>query len=187
MLDRYHDELSDAFPALHCVLVGGVGVDQQHFDLASVTGIDQPGSVQTGNAVLQREAAAGKHQTCVSVGQSNRGAGRDERSAAAGGEHGTDPRREVDAGVAGPGVGGDTQFGIQTNDRDVKHAADIILQQPFGRDRRTQPRQPLPVWDPRAGRVGVRGNSCPDPGGGEGFSSVRGRSVAAQTGEERDR
>ena len=137
MLDRYHDELSDAFPALHCVLVGGVGVDQQNFDLASVTGIDQPGSVQTGNAVLQREAAAGQHQTCVPVGQSNRGAGRDERSAAAGGEHGTDPRREIDAGVAGSCVGGDTQIGIQTHDRHVKHAADIIVRHPSGRDRRT--------------------------------------------------
>jgi hypothetical protein len=45
-----------------------IGVEQQHPHLSPVAGVDQAGRVEEGDAVLERHARAGQHQSARAVG-----------------------------------------------------------------------------------------------------------------------
>ena len=52
-------------PRCTVVVLRRVGVDEQHLELAAVLRVDEPGRVQAGDAVLEREARAGQHEPGV--------------------------------------------------------------------------------------------------------------------------
>src|SRR5262249_23984808 len=95
LLDRLHDELCDAVTALHAIARVRIGVDEQHLDLVSVAGIDQPRRVETGDAVTQRQPTARLYEGGVTVRKRDRDAGRHEGSSSARFEVGILPRDEV--------------------------------------------------------------------------------------------
>ena len=67
--------------------------------------------------MAQGEAAAGEDEAGVAGGDGDGDAGRDERPPAAGGDHGVDLAGvEVEAGVAGVGVGRQRQLGVEADD-----------------------------------------------------------------------
>src|SRR5690606_24199323 len=87
--DRGDDELRDAHP----VLDGErrtPEVDERDLQLAAVVGVDRPGRVGDGDAVLRREPRAGAHLALVPFGNRDRPPGGDERDV---------PRREGDRRV----------------------------------------------------------------------------------------
>src|SRR4051812_9666591 len=62
VLDGLEHELRDALAPHDLEVLGRVGVDQQHLELAPIAGVDQAGRVQAGDAVLQCEAAPRLHE-----------------------------------------------------------------------------------------------------------------------------
>jgi hypothetical protein len=59
VLHPLQHQLGDAVAAVDVERLGGVGVEQDHLDLAAVGSVDQAGRVGDGEAVLERVAAAG--------------------------------------------------------------------------------------------------------------------------------
>src|SRR5579875_2778125 len=53
-----HDELRDAVPPSHLVVLLGIRVDEEDGDLPPVARVDQPRGVEAGHPVAQREPAA---------------------------------------------------------------------------------------------------------------------------------
>lgn len=84
LLDRLDHELCDPLPSLDHESLGGVGVDQQHLQLAAIVGIDQSRGVQAGHSVLEGKPAARLHEPGITAGYRNRDTGRDQGTTAAG-------------------------------------------------------------------------------------------------------
>ena len=75
---------------------GGIGVEQDHLDLAAVGGVDQAGRVGEADAVPQRDPAAREHEAGVAGWDRDRDAGRHERPPAGGGDRRVLPGTEVE-------------------------------------------------------------------------------------------
>ena len=66
--ERQHEKLGDAISGFDPKDLGRVGVEQQDANLTPIAGIDQTGSVDQGDAVLQSQTRPGKHQTGMTLG-----------------------------------------------------------------------------------------------------------------------
>lgn len=97
MLDCLDHQLSDPLSPSDLEVLGRIGVDEQHLQFASVTGVDEPRGVETCHAVFQREPAARLDEPRVAIGDGNGDAGGDERPLAAGAEQTVLPCQKVDA------------------------------------------------------------------------------------------
>src|SRR5690606_35266346 len=58
LLHLLDHELGDAVATLTAERFAGVQVDEEHLQLVAVAAVDQPGSVEAGHAVAERETAA---------------------------------------------------------------------------------------------------------------------------------
>ena len=128
-----HDELGDAIPSLHLEGLVGIEVHEQHLQLVPIARVDQAGRVEAGDAVAQGEAAAWLHEPRVALGQGEGDAGRDQGPSAAGLEPRRLPGHEVEAGIAGPRVGGQVEVGIEPHHRDrqlVAHGGEARTRRP---------------------------------------------------------
>lgn len=121
MLHPLHHELGDPLPPTHLEVLGRIGVHQQHLELSAVSAVDEPGGVQTGHAMLQRQTAARLDEAGMSFGDGHGEPGGDQRPTTAGGEHGVMGRREIEAGVTDTRIGGQGQFRVEAHHRDLKH------------------------------------------------------------------
>ena len=115
------DELCDALAPLHQEILVGVGVDQQHLELAPVAGIDEPRRVETGHAVFERQAAARLDEAGIALGNRDRGARGNEGAATAAGQQHIVTSDEVGARVSRSGVRGQWEIGIEAKQWDVEH------------------------------------------------------------------
>ena len=119
------DQLRDALAPLDEEILVGVGVDQQHLELAAIAGIDETGRVETGHAVLECQPTAGLDEAGVALGDRDRGTGGDEGTATAVGQQHIVAGDEVGAGITWSGVGGQRQIGIEAKQWDVEHGATL--------------------------------------------------------------
>ena len=87
--------------------------------------------------MAQGEAAAGLHEPGVALGEGEGDAGGHDRPPAAAAQHRRLAGHQVGAGVAGPGVGGQRQVGVEPDHGDLQHAA--IIAAPRLLDRATVP------------------------------------------------
>jgi oligoribonuclease len=120
--DRLDHKLGDAVAPLYLVRRCRIQVDEDHGQLVTVSGVDEPGTVEDSHAVAQGQAAARLNEAGVSLRDGDRDPGGDEGAATARRQHGTRPGHEVGAGIRRPGVGGQRQVGIELEHRDGKHA-----------------------------------------------------------------
>ena len=74
--DRCQDQLGDAFPALDCEGILSE-IDQNDLDLAAIVAVDSAGRVQTGQAMLCRQAGAGPNLDFITLRNGDRQPGRD--------------------------------------------------------------------------------------------------------------
>ena len=65
--DFLYDQLRDAIAALHHVVGGGIGVEENHLDLAPIRAIDQTRTVDHGDSVFQRQTTTWQHERGVSA------------------------------------------------------------------------------------------------------------------------
>ena len=119
--DGLHDQLRDAFAPSHLERFGRVVVDQAHLELAAVARVDQARRVEAGHTVFEGETAAGLYEPGVPLGQGDRHASGDQRPAIRGREGHVLAGQEVHAGVAGTGIGGQGQVGVEAEDGQIEH------------------------------------------------------------------
>ena len=117
--DRHHDELRDAIARLERVRRALVGIEQDHLDLAAVSGVEGARGVDDREAVLRGESAARDDEPDVAVGKGDGGAGADE-GALARPQFDRLRRRSVGSGVTRMRVLGNVVPGEQH--LDVGHA-----------------------------------------------------------------
>ena len=94
-----------------------VGVEQHDLDLAAVRGVDQARRVGQRQAVVQGVAAARQHEPGVADGDGD-GDARRHQQPPTGRRHDavlTGP--QIEAGIAGVGVGGQREVGVESDDR----------------------------------------------------------------------
>lgn len=127
MLDPLDHQLSDPLAPHDPELLGWIGVDQEHLQLAAVARVDQPGRVETGHPMGQCQAAARLDEPGVSGWYRDGQARRDEGSASAWLEHRTFAGPQVETSVAGTGVSGKWELGVETADRDLDHECRLAL------------------------------------------------------------
>lgn len=114
-------QLSDPFASPDLERFGGIGVDQQHLQFASVPTVDQAGRVENRHTMASCQTTAGLHEARVTI--------RDRHGEARGHETPTPCWRERDifgcdqvaASVSGLRVGRERQVGIETKDREFEH------------------------------------------------------------------
>ena len=119
--DRLHPldhQLGDPVPPPDPVGDLGVGVDQQDRQLVPVPGVDQSGRVEAGHPVTQGQAAPRLDEAGVALGEGQGDAGRHHRPSPVRLEEHLDPGHQVGPGVAGMGVGGQRQVGVEPHHRD---------------------------------------------------------------------
>ncbi len=126
--DPVNHQLGDAVAPLDLVGRERVQVDEQDPELVAIPGVDETGAVEHGDAVAQRQAAAGLHEPGVSLGNGDGDAGGDEGPAAGRRQHNAAAGDEIGPGVARPGVGGQCQVGIEGEDGDLNHALNATVE-----------------------------------------------------------
>ena len=82
VLDPLDHELRDPITAVDLVGGLGIGVHEQHLDLAAVLRVDEARCVEHRDAVLQREARTWEHEAAVAGRDRDGEAGGHERPAA---------------------------------------------------------------------------------------------------------
>ena len=121
-LPRPHDDqLGDPVPPAHGVVLHRVMVDQNHLELAPVAGVDQPRRVEAGHAVAQRQTAAGQDEPGVPLRDGHRDSRRHQRPAAPGRQHDGLAGHQVRSGIAGSGVRGHPQVGVELMQGHAQH------------------------------------------------------------------
>ena len=125
MLDPLNDELCDALTAHDAKGVLGIGVDEQHLELAAIAGVDETRRVEARDPVLQGEPAAWLHEAGIPDGYCNGGAGGHERSSATRRELDVVARDEVGTRITVGGVGRHREVGVEADDRNLEHGGTI--------------------------------------------------------------
>ncbi len=125
VFDRLDHQLGDAFPPGDVEVLCRVGVDQQDLQLAPVTRVDQTGGVETRDAVLERQAAAGLDEARVTDGNRHGHTRVNQRPSPAVGQGQILAGTQVDPRVTGFGVLRERQLGIQADNFHVQHFGEI--------------------------------------------------------------
>ena len=118
LVDPLDHQLGDAVAAVDPVVDVGVGVDQHRLDLAPVRGVDQPGSVDDADAVLQREPRPRHDEPAVTDRDRDRDAGRHQDAVPAGTDHGVLTGVQVESGIARVCVRRERELGIELDEVD---------------------------------------------------------------------
>ena len=110
--------------------LGRVGVDEQHLELVAVAAVDEPRRVEAGDAVPQRQAAAGLHEPGVALGDGDRDARSGTRARPPAGASVTRLAGHAGRGRRRPGLAyaGSGQVGVEADDGDdeaVRHGATV--------------------------------------------------------------
>jgi len=111
-LHPLHHQLRDPVAPADFEVSDRISVDDNDRDLVAVAGVDQARTVGERDPMAQRQSAARLNEPGVAGRDRHPDAGRDERSAAAGGDHRACARHQVGSGVARSGVRGGRQTGI---------------------------------------------------------------------------
>ncbi len=114
-------QLCDAVAAVHVIGLGGIGVEQHNLDLAAVGAVDEARRVDHADAVFEGETAAWQHEACVAGRYGDGDARGHEQPAACRSQVAIVAGAQVEAGITRMGVGGQSQIGVESNDRDGKH------------------------------------------------------------------
>jgi hypothetical protein len=72
MLNSLNNKLRNALTAFDLEVFNRIGVDQQHFEFASVATVDKARRIETGNAVLQSKTASRLHESGMALGDRHR-------------------------------------------------------------------------------------------------------------------
>ena len=126
MLDSLDDELGDPLAPRDGVGFGRVEVDQDDPKLTPIARIDQAGRVEACDPVLEGEAAARLDESGVAVRQGDGQSRRNQRSTAARLEDDLVARQQIESRVAGPGISGERQFGVETFDWYIEHPPRVL-------------------------------------------------------------
>ena len=67
MLNCLHNELSDSLTARDPEIDRGIMIDQANFQFAAIARVDEPGRVEAGDAMLEREPTPGLNETGIAL------------------------------------------------------------------------------------------------------------------------
>jgi len=67
VLNCLYDELSDSLTASDREIDRGVVIDQANLQLAAIARVDEPGGVETGDTMLEREPTPGLNETGIAL------------------------------------------------------------------------------------------------------------------------
>jgi len=106
LLDTLHDELRDAITAVDLKLLVGISVEQDHFDLAAICRIDQPGRVGDGEPMAKRIATSRQHEARIAKWNGNADARRHQQATTIGRNGCAFASMQVETGIANVCIGG---------------------------------------------------------------------------------
>ena len=121
-LDALHHQLSNPVAPSDFEVEVGIGVQEDYFQLTTVSAVDQTGRVDQRYAVAVGEAAAGQDEPGETLGQRDGDARRDRRAPSPGWNCRSAPRVKVYPRVAGLGTARKRQVRIEPGYLDVEHA-----------------------------------------------------------------
>ena len=110
-------KLGNPFASHNLEVLGCIKVDEKHLQLAAVSAVDEPRSVQDGDAMLVGHPAARLDQSAVSDGDGNGGTRWNERTTATGGQRRRLTGTKVDPRVAGTRICRQREIGVELDDR----------------------------------------------------------------------
>jgi len=126
VLDPLNDQLGNAIPAVHLVVLMRICVDEEDPHLTPVTGIDQAWRVQACDAMSEGESATRQDESGVSFGHCDDQTGWDERPPATRGEHRIRASTEVGAGIPRSRVRGQRRVRLESVDRHGQHRENLV-------------------------------------------------------------
>ena len=119
-LEPLEHQLGDAITARHLDSGGGVEVDQQHLDLAAITGVDGSRRVHDGHPALSRKTRTGVNQRDITSRQRNADA-RGYQRPLSGRKGEVDGAQQVCAGIPGMGVRRQRHVVVDAADQHLDH------------------------------------------------------------------
>ena len=126
MLHGLDHELGDPFASCDLEVRRRIMVDEADLQLTSIARVDEPRRIEAGDAVLERKPTAGLHEPRVALGKGDGDARGNERAAPGSGQRDVLPGQEVDAGIAGTGVGREREIRVKTENRQIEHVANVV-------------------------------------------------------------
>lgn len=122
-----YEKLSNTVSAMDGVGRAGIGIDQEHLDLAAKARVHETRCVETAHPMARREPTAGQDQSRVALGKCDGDSGRHECPSASGRQDHIHPRDKVDGCVAGTRIGGcRSQVFVKDHDGYLEHHRTVV-------------------------------------------------------------
>jgi len=125
VLHPLDDQLRDAVATADLEVGAGIGVDDDHRQFVPVSGVDQARGVDESDPVAPGQATTGVNEAGVAVRYRQLDTGGDQGSPTPCLDDRPGTGDQVGAGIAGPGVGGKREPGIENHDGYVQHHSKV--------------------------------------------------------------